>query len=911
MKSLRKTFAVGTLMLLVGLAGAEVFTDSSSVNFNKGEYSDTLYNLTAGFVHLNFSAQGNGSYSSQIFDAGSVVEWYNMSWISGVGYQQELPDSKATESGLGGANMSRNVLLLHLNNDADYDEDSSTAYDFSGTGNNGTWVGTAGATTIGKFGKAANIPGDNNNYLRIADDWTLDITTALSMEFWVYFDAITTSDALIYKDKAYRARLPGFNSDRIECSFYRSGWKNVRSSNAAIQTGKWHHVVCTIDPSETEQMYVYVDGRLVGSESGVFGSGNISFSSDDLHIGCNHNGGSCFNGRLDEVAIYNRLLSEEEVSDHYKRGVLDLQASVRSCDDASCSGESFSGISSESPSDLSVNKNRYFQYQFDFETIDSDFTPELHEATLSYADTYSPSSVTSLADASKTDSSITWSWSNPSDSDFSENIIYIDGMNEINTSAETYNATGLLPEASYTINIHTVDTSGNVNDADVSSSVETLPTPDLTPPSSVTDLVNQSRTNDSIYWVWDNPNDSDFEEVIIYIDGNNTFNTTSQAYNLTNLTADTEYTILIHTVDEEGNINDTDVSNTTSTLANIVEEAGDGGSSSSSGSSSSGGSSSSSGGSGGGGSSGCVPSWDCTESECQPDGTKVVSCTDTRRCGVFKPDEIETCVVEGDEEGTDNLFDVGLELTTEETADKIVAAVTLINFGGEGVTDVKVKYIIRNMMGDIVIEESEIVPVETQVEYTKEFDLSGYEEGQYSLYTALEYEDQTEPAESEQIFTVTSASVTDVSNLRIRVIPIGLFIVLLVSSGIFISKLVGSRSGKPKRKVRARKEKTAVHKVKKKHHAKYMKDKKSSANFFNLNAITDKGHELGTVRDLEFALNSGEIVNVVVKNPTDYLLTKKKVEIPKRMRDRRDIVLPFSAVISAGDFLILSEKEIE
>jgi len=387
MRLTERLFAASSLVLLIGVVGAEVFTDDSGVEFNKGEYAGTLYNLTHGFVQLNFSTQ-NGSYSSQIFDAGSIAEWYNISWTSGEGYQEELPDNKAVEFGPGGANMSRNVLLMHLNGDVAHGEDNTTIYDFSGTDNNGTWVGTAGATTIGKFGKAANIPGSNNNYLRIADDWTLDITSALSMEFWVYFDAISTSDTLVYKNGAYRARLPGFNSDRIECSFYRKGWKSVRSSNAAIQTGKWHHIVCTIDPSEPEQMHVYVDGQLVGSDSGQSGKGNISFSSDDLHIGCNHNGGSCFNGRLDEVAIYNRLLSEGEVRAHYKRGVLDLQTSVRSCDDALCSGESFSSIGSDTPVELAVNGDRYFQYKFDFETTDIGFTPELHNVTLEYADTY-------------------------------------------------------------------------------------------------------------------------------------------------------------------------------------------------------------------------------------------------------------------------------------------------------------------------------------------------------------------------------------------------------------------------------------------------------------------------------------------------------------------------------------------
>jgi hypothetical protein len=80
-----------------------------------------------------------------------------------------------------------------------------------------------------------------------------------------------------------------------------------------------------------------------------------------------------------------------------------------------------------------------------------------------------------LDNQSQTASSIYWNWTNPNDSDFAENIVYIDGSNVANTSDNFYNAGGLDANTSYTITVHTKDTSGNINDTDMNSTAKTNP----------------------------------------------------------------------------------------------------------------------------------------------------------------------------------------------------------------------------------------------------------------------------------------------------------------------------------------------------------------------------------------------------------------------------------------------------
>ncbi|MBS3087940.1 hypothetical protein J4226_05080 [Candidatus Pacearchaeota archaeon] len=94
------------------------------------------------------------------------------------------------------------------------------------------------------------------------------------------------------------------------------------------------------------------------------------------------------------------------------------------------------------------------------------------ELRINYTDTIPPASVTNLQNQSRSYNWIYWNWTNPF-SDFSEAIVYLNGIWKINTSNNYYNATGLTQNTDYTITVHTKDSSGNVNDTDVNSTAST------------------------------------------------------------------------------------------------------------------------------------------------------------------------------------------------------------------------------------------------------------------------------------------------------------------------------------------------------------------------------------------------------------------------------------------------------
>ncbi|WP_440951724.1 PGF-pre-PGF domain-containing protein [Methanococcoides sp. FTZ1] len=187
--------------------------------------------------------------------------------------------------------------------------------------------------------------------------------------------------------------------------------------------------------------------------------------------------------------------------------------------------------------------------------------------TATTPDTTAPSSVINLRETSVTGTSITWEWTNPSDSDLSHIMIYIDGVfiTNVNAPGNSYTATGLDDSTTYRISTRTVDTEGNINTVLISDSATTS---DLTAPAGVTNLRATTVSTRSITWEWNNPSDSDLSHIMIYIDGVfiTNVNAPGNSYTATGLAESTTYRISTRTVDTSGNINTVSVSDTTTTL---------------------------------------------------------------------------------------------------------------------------------------------------------------------------------------------------------------------------------------------------------------------------------------------------------------------------------------------------------
>ena len=67
----------------------------------------------------------------------------------------------------------------------------------------------------------------------------------------------------------------------------------------------------------------------------------------------------------------------------------------------------------------------------------------------------------------------------------------------------------------------------------------------------------------------------------------------------------------------------------------------------------------------------------------------------------------------------------------------------------------------------------------------------------------------------------------------------------------------------------------------------------------------ETGKKFGVVGDLNFVAESGELMNIVIVEPTKHVID---LNLERDETDR--LLVPFSSVRSVGDFIIISEKDI-
>jgi glucose/arabinose dehydrogenase/PKD repeat protein len=181
----------------------------------------------------------------------------------------------------------------------------STAADASGNGNAGA-IGSASWVTTGKFGNALSFNG-SNAHVTVNDSASLDLTTAMTLEAWVFPTTGGGWRDVIYKgpDDIYyleSSSNSGSNSPATGGTF-----ASPLYGTSGLPVNAWSHLAATYDGTTLQ---LYVNGAQVASR-GV--TGPITTSSSPLTIGGDLLYGQHFAGRIDEVRVYNTALSVSQI----------------------------------------------------------------------------------------------------------------------------------------------------------------------------------------------------------------------------------------------------------------------------------------------------------------------------------------------------------------------------------------------------------------------------------------------------------------------------------------------------------------------------------------------------------------------------------------------------------------------
>lgn len=158
-----------------------------------------------------------------------------------------------------------------------------------------------------------------NDFVEIADNASLDITTALTVAVWINPEAIQSDANVNIIDKgtteAYRIQFERAPLTRIEFSIGNGVQRRFWSPNNSITPGNWHFITMTFTGGT---LTGYINSVEVNSQAGL---ANITTNNIDLIIGAFHGkNAEFFKGLIREVAIFNRGLSVSEIINFYLLG---------------------------------------------------------------------------------------------------------------------------------------------------------------------------------------------------------------------------------------------------------------------------------------------------------------------------------------------------------------------------------------------------------------------------------------------------------------------------------------------------------------------------------------------------------------------------------------------------------------
>lgn len=201
------------------------------------------------------------------------------------------------------------------------DENNGVFVDQSGNQADGSWQTNGGASdygTLGKFGKSVWFEG-SDDYITIPHSTSLAITGDISVSAWIKGEDFD-GDRFVVSKQAAGASTNGapyilyMNKGRIR--FGRGDGTAVTNStgvgtNDTCTTRKWNHVAISMTGT---QCRFFVNGAFVDVNTIDVTTAD---QGQELRIGIGHSGTRDYAGSIDDVRLWNRGLTDDEVSRLY------------------------------------------------------------------------------------------------------------------------------------------------------------------------------------------------------------------------------------------------------------------------------------------------------------------------------------------------------------------------------------------------------------------------------------------------------------------------------------------------------------------------------------------------------------------------------------------------------------------
>ncbi|MBS3074033.1 hypothetical protein J4447_01110, partial [Candidatus Pacearchaeota archaeon] len=225
-------------------------------------------------------------------------------------------DSQVGNSSLGFYNAGSGLVAsYHFDNDSAWGENATRIYDFSGNQNNGTAIGGVVINTSGKIRGAGWFDGTDDR-VTVQDSPSFANMQGLTLSFWYYADSTYAQDII--------AKYAGGSSFLIYSGNGGTGFiiyinaVSVSTATGLFNVNTRNYITLTYNQSK---VLTYVNGALADTQS--LSVGPVANSTGNLEI-MGYPGDQFVSGSIDEVAIWNRSLSADEITALYnaQKGIL-------------------------------------------------------------------------------------------------------------------------------------------------------------------------------------------------------------------------------------------------------------------------------------------------------------------------------------------------------------------------------------------------------------------------------------------------------------------------------------------------------------------------------------------------------------------------------------------------------------
>lgn len=344
--------------------------DASVINtqnskFDVGAAADVLLDeiafwdkeLSASDIQLIYQRQRAthaGIFDSRVMDGLELQSWDGASWLTTLPFGKELPDGSGTANSESTDDYSLLTGSTDSLDDDDLMEQIVALYHF----NEASWVGAGAVLDSSGNGNhltnSSNVQSDFSLFSRSAYfDRTghfqsiaaVNIGTETTISAWVYTPFIPTTQSYtilsnttsVWPIDGFAINLHTWNSGdgKILLSTGDSGSASNRdSSSGQIRIGEWNHVVIQITTAGAET--IYLNGVQVDNTGGITAGYT---TNQTLRVGAYLNDAGRFEGYMDELAIWGRTLTEDEIIQLYRRGANRLKLQLRSCAQSDCSDQ--------------------------------------------------------------------------------------------------------------------------------------------------------------------------------------------------------------------------------------------------------------------------------------------------------------------------------------------------------------------------------------------------------------------------------------------------------------------------------------------------------------------------------------------------------------------------------------------